>query len=172
MNRVSLVLVLAASSLELGQTRSPLAVVFRNHPLGGDAITLIGMFAGVNGALVQIVMASRVAYGLAKQGQAPRRFARVHPWTRTPVDATIVVSAVVLGLALCLPLESLAKITSGILLLVFALVNLSLWRIRNKLPALSRYQPRWLPLLGACLCTAFLVAQIFLAVFRSNPVGS
>jgi amino acid transporter len=162
---ISLVLVLSATTDELQRSGSPLALVFKDHPAGGDVITVIGMFAGINGALVQVVMASRVVYGLAKQGQAPSVFARVHRRTRTPLQATALITALVLVLALWLPLESLAKITSGILLAVYTLVNLSLWRVKLRKPLPpdgAPCYPLWLPLAGAVICSLFLAVQVVL----------
>ena len=118
------------------------------------------MLAGVNGALVQIVMASRVAYGLAKKGQAFAVWSRVHPVTRTPLQATLAATACVLVLAVWFPLVGLAKATSTILLVVYAMVNLSLWTIKRAEPH-KLYDgpcyPRWLPLLGFSVSVAFLV---------------
>ena len=53
-------------------------------------------------------MASRVLYGLGKQGSVPAIFARVHRLTRTPLIATGTITAAVLALALAFPLEGLA----------------------------------------------------------------
>jgi amino acid transporter len=75
------------------------------------------------------------------------------------------ITALVLVLALWLPLESLAKITSGILLAVYTLVNLSLWRVklRNPLPPDGApCYPLWLPLAGAVICSLFLAVQFVL----------
>ena len=91
--------------------------------------------------------------------------ATVHPKFRTPVYATLLMGAVILVLSLWLPLELLAKITSGIMLVNFATVNASLVRLKLRpttVPEedLVRY-PIWVPILGCTLCTAFLVLQYF-----------
>ena len=87
---------------------------------------------------------------------------RVHARTRTPLLSTALLTAVILALALALPLTQLARITSAIILLVFALVNLSLWRVKKRIPDADgegpRY-PRWLPMLGFLSCVGVLVAQ-------------
>jgi len=157
---VGLVTVLSASTKDLAAAESPLSVVLGDWRLAGDAIAVVGMLAGLNGALVQVVMASRVLYGLAGKRHAPALFERVHPWTSTPWEATAAITAVVLLLALWFPLEGLAAATSSILLAVYALVNLSLWQIKGTDPlppeGAPNY-PRWLPLLGACVTTAFLI---------------
>ncbi|MBA3564173.1 MAG: amino acid permease, partial [Gammaproteobacteria bacterium] len=75
---------------------------------------------------MQIMMASRVLYGMGSRGLGLRYFAAVNPRTRTSLAATAIVTAVVLILALWLPMVTLAEITSFIILLVFTLVNFSL----------------------------------------------
>jgi amino acid transporter len=160
---VTLVTVLSTPPQELTESNSPLSLALKHWRFGGDVITVIGMLAGLNGALVQVVMASRVAYGLARQGQAPSWFARVNRRTRTPLEATAVVTAIVLGLALWLPLESLAKATSTILLVVYGLVNLALWQIKRrhqKAPEDAPCYPKWLPLVAAGVCAAFLLFHL------------
>jgi len=68
----------------------------------GDPPTLISAISVVavsNGALTQIVMASRVMYGLSRRGWLPVIFGRVNATTRTPLVSTGVVTAIVLALA-------------------------------------------------------------------------
>lgn len=160
---VSLVTVLSASSEQLAVAKSPLSLALGDWKFGAQAITIIGMMAGLNGALVQVVMASRVTYGLAGKGQAPRLFGRVNRYTQTPLEATVLVTGVILVLALWLPLAALAKATSTILLVVYGLVNLALWQIKGqvpKSPAGAPTYPRWLPLVAACVCATFVVLQL------------
>ena len=127
-------------------------------------ITLIGMFAVINGALIQIIMASRVCYGMSRQHWLPSMFGRVNARTRTPLLATAVVSLVVLGLALWFPIETLAKATSYFLLLVFSLVNLSLWRLKRggEQPAGILRVPVWVPAAGFLASFLFVVIQVIL----------
>ena len=131
-------------------------------------ITLIGMFAVINGALIQIIMASRVCYGMSRQRWLPSMFARVNALTRTPLLATAVVSLVVLGLALWFPIETLAKATSYFLLLVFSLVNLSLWRLKRggDQPAGILQIPVWVPAAGFVASFLFVVIQVVLDLSR------
>jgi len=166
---VSLVIVTTADVTRLVESNTPIAQLVR-----GDravlAMRLVSLLTGVNGALVQIVMASRVAYGLAGQGEAPGWMGIVHQTTRTPLRATTVMSGVILALALFFPLTTLARITSAVILMVFALVNVSLWRIKNRDPDVRgvgpRY-PRWVPAVGFLSCVAVLSVQAWvLAVGR------
>lgn len=165
---VSMVTVLSAPVEALDESRSPLSLVLGDWAFAGDAITVIGMLAGINGALVQLVMASRVAYGLSREGQAPACLASIHPWTRTPLQSTALMTAVVLALALWLPLETLAKITSSILLVVYALVNASLWQVKRidvEPPAALKSYPKWLPITGMTVCVAFLLFKLGSAIW-------
>lgn len=169
---VGLVTVLSAPREALVEAESPLSLVLGDWRLAGDAVAVIGMLAGVNGALVQMVMAARVLYGLAGKQQAPSIFARVHPFTSTPLQATAVVTGIVLVLSLGFPLTGLATATSTILLVVYAIVNLSLWRIKGQTPqspAGAPNYPRWLSLAGFVVCGAFLLFR--LATLWWNPMG-
>jgi amino acid transporter len=70
----------------------------------------------------------------------------------------------VLVLALWFPIESLAKATSYFLLLVFCLVNLSLWRLKRTTtqPAGIYCVPRWVPATGFIASSTFVIAQLTL----------
>lgn len=162
---VSTIAVLEIDPGELAASKTPLAVLVRGHGWWSTTgIGIVSVLTGLNGALVQIVMASRVIYGMAKRGQAPRPFARVHPRRQTPLLATGIVTACVMGLALFLPLATLAKGTSAVILVIFSIVNLALWRIRGRenTPAqgIVRF-PRWLPLIGFLTCVGVLGYQLW-----------
>jgi amino acid transporter len=108
------------------------------------------LFAIINGALIQLIMASRVLYGLASQASLPTTLAYVHPKTRTPLLATALVTAFIIPLALWFPLAKLAESTSIITLIIFTLVNLALWHLKGQAPAPAGVWsvPRWIPASG------------------------
>lgn len=116
----------------------------------------------MNGALIQIIMSSRVLYGMSREGWLPAMLGRVSPRTRTPLAATALVTAVVLALALGLPLVTLAQATSFVILIVFALVNLSLVRIKRREPRPPgiRMVPLAVPLAGFAASCAFVALQL------------
>ena len=124
-------------------------------------MTSISIVAVVNGALLQIIMASRVLYGMGKKNMAPRFLATVHPGRQTPLSATIFTGTLVLSAALLAPLVTLAQATSGTILCIFTLVNLALLRLnwrdqRRGLPALV------IPACGTVVCIGFLLLQFWL----------
>ena len=159
---VALVAVAALPLQELTASRAPLALVYE-RATGGSAnfIAAVSLFAVLNGAMIQIIMASRVLYGMSREGWLPG-FARLHARTRTPVLATMVVAATVLALSLWLDIVVLAKATSFIILLVFALINLSLLRVRRRMPAPLgvRSYPVWVPALGIATTLGLVIFQV------------
>ena len=160
------VLVAVTASLALPtdllmQTDAPMAAIVESRGISPAAISLVGLFAVINGALIQLIMASRVLYGLGAQGLAWRGFARVHARRRTPVVATVVSAVAILSLSLTLSLGHLAQFTSFIALSVFAVVNLSLIRLKRLSPRGPVYTvPGFVPVIGAALCIAMLLFQI------------
>jgi amino acid transporter len=84
---------------------------------------------------------------------------RVHPRTGTPILATILIIAAVIGLALTVSLEQLAESTSLATLAVFALVNLALLRLRYgrvRTDAPHVTMPVWVPAMGLVTCLAMI----------------
>lgn len=159
---VALVAVLVLPPEELAASPAPLALVYeRATGSPPTLISAIGIFAMVNGALIQIIMAARVLYGMSREGWLPAAFGRVSPRTRTPLLATGLITALVLILALALPLVTLAKATSYVILIVFALVNLSLVFIKRRVPRPSgvRVYPLWIPLAGSLSSLGMLLFQ-------------
>lgn len=163
---VTLAAIMAVPPDELAASQTPLALVVAGKgPYAMTGLVIVSLLAGLNGALVQILMAARVAYGMAARSQAPAWFNAINARTQTPVRATAVMVGIVLLLALFLPLVTLAKITSAIILVVFALVNLALWRVKQINPDCHgegpRF-PRWLPLTGFLSCLAILLFQLWI----------
>ncbi len=125
-------------------------------------ISSIGLLAVVNGALVQIIMAARIFYGMSVNGWLPRVLRTVNPRTRTPVTATAVVVVIVVTLALWFPLVRLASTTSFLVLTVFGVVNLTLVALKRRQPEAAGVMPcpLWVPMAGATASFGLLVAQI------------
>jgi basic amino acid/polyamine antiporter, APA family len=150
-------LILAVGPSVLANSNAPLADAY--HALTNappTVISVIGLFAIVNGALIQIIMASRVLYGLASRNQLPHILSWVHPRTQTPWVATATASSLVLLLALAGSLASLAEVTSVAMLCVFALANgalCRLWWAESKLKAI-------IGLIGAVICSGFAIQTV------------
>jgi len=160
---VSWVAVATMPIQELRASTAPLSDIFiRLTGWPTLAIDGLAVIAVLNGALVQIIMASRVLYGLGRQGSLPAVFGSVSRRTLTPVFATGISAAALLTLAFLFPLEFLARFTSMITLLIFATVNLALLRLNvssEETPA-NFVTAFVLPSLGFVSCLAFVVFQL------------
>ncbi|MCG6952705.1 MAG: APC family permease [Betaproteobacteria bacterium] len=163
---VALVAVLSVPPAELARSDAPLAVIYeRATQTSPWFIGLVGLIAVINGALIQIIMGSRILYGMAREGWLPGALGRVHPRTQTPLATTALMAVAVLLLALWLPLVTLAKATSAILLAVFTLVNLALVRIKRRAPAPegALALPLWVPVVALILTLAILGFELLAA---------
>jgi len=149
---------------ELARSSAPLALVFaRLTGASPRFMSVIAIVATVNGVIVQIIMASRVLYGLAEQGSLPPVLGEVHAATRAPLNATLLAVAAVLLLALFLPLEHLADITARLTLLLFAIVNGALIALKRREAAPPEgifVVPRWVPWAGLASSLALLAGEI------------
>jgi len=162
---VSFVVVRVVTPTELAASKAPLAlIVNRALGFGGTAIALIGLLAVINGALAQIIMSSRVLFGMARQGLIPSILGQVWPQTRTPVLATVVASIAVAVLAVLLPVVSLAAVTSLLILVVFILVNSALLRIKinQKGGPVPFEVPIWVPVAGIVTTAGLAVFSVLM----------
>ena len=157
---VAAVVVMAVPMDALKSSTAPLSLVF--GPDAHAARGLLNVIAGVatlNGILIQMIMASRVVYGLAAKGDLPKALAIVHPRTHTPMIATAIVAGLILVLALVVPVERLAEFTSQMILVIFTIVNVALIRLKLVQPAdtISVYRvPFWVPCVGGVSCLLLL----------------
>jgi APA family basic amino acid/polyamine antiporter len=161
---VAAIAVTAVPVDQLAASPAPLALVFRAVAnISPASISAIAIVATLNTILAQLTMAARVVYGLARQGDLPRIAGHVHPKTATPLIATALIVAATLALALLVPFERLAEGTSLATLVVFALVNLSLLRLRHRkihTPGPHVRVPVWVPAAGFAVCLAMMAAAI------------
>ena len=158
---ISLVSVLSVTPEILGKSNTPLAEILKHNGSNMPPLlmTLISLLAVINGALVQIIMASRVIYGMASADRAPSFFKKISSDTHTPIRATILAISMVLLLALFMDLTTLAKTTSTIILFVFASINAALLEIKSNekdVPDDVPNYPIWLPWLGLITCVGML----------------
>ncbi|MGW0826788.1 APC family permease [Streptomyces sp. NPDC002845] len=111
---------------------------------------LIALFAVTNSALINIMMASRLCYGMANERILPRGMARVLPRRRTPVVGIVFVTLLAIGLVSTGEIEGLGDTTAFLLLCVFAVVNVAVLVLRRDPVDHHHFRtPTALPVLGA-----------------------
>ena len=146
----------------LTTSNAPLATLYESVTgYSGKPISAMASIAMINGILVQIVMASRVIYGMTREGLAPRFLGQLSESRQTPIRAILMVTLLIAALALAVPLLKLAQATSLVTLTVFVLVNLALWRIGNQAnahPTLHKWR-NW-GVFGALLSGGLLLTEI------------
>ena len=135
----------------LAESSGPLLEVAEEGPLSVSprVFSAIGLLAIANGALINMVMVSRLLYGMAREGVVPPPLGRVHHARRTPWVAIVFTTGLAAILASTGDLETLADTTVLLLLGVFILVNVSVLALRSEAVDHDHFRvPRALPLLG------------------------
>ena len=116
---VASIAVLAVPPQEFAQAEAPLGIVYTKAAgVPSHVISAIAIIAILNTVIIQIIMASRVCYGMAVQGILPSALAQVHPRTQTSVVAIVPIIVIILLLALYFPLQHLAEAVSVIILIL------------------------------------------------------
>jgi basic amino acid/polyamine antiporter, APA family len=150
---------------ELALSPAPLALVFERltgYPL--VTMSAIAIVATLNGIIVHMIMIARVIYGLASLGNLPRVLARLNPATGTPLLATVVGVGAILMMALAVPLAGLAELTARGTLVIFAIVNLALIRIKRRetTPPPGIYRcAGWVPVAGFITSVLLLFLDLY-----------
>ncbi|RBP65630.1 amino acid/polyamine/organocation transporter (APC superfamily) [Brevibacterium sanguinis] len=164
---VSIVAVAAVPIGQLTASETPLLDVVRagapNLPID-EIFPFMTMFAVANSALINMLMASRLLYGMARQNVLPPVFAKVLDQRRSPwvsiIFTTLIAFALIIAVSTGLPetvVASLGGTTSLLLLAVFATVNLAVLVLRRKPVDHDHFRaPTYLPWLGVVTCV-FLV---------------
>lgn len=160
---------------ELATAPSPLtAVVSKAAPaFPAFVFTLITIFAVANTALVNYVTASRLVYGMSRQGLLPAPLGKVHAKTKTPHLAILLLFAILIPLALYGTIGNLAAATVLLLLIVFCVVNSALVVLKRRpgeKPGLFEV-PIWVPALGALVCAALIAVRVSTGDWRAPAIA-
>ncbi|UPO76863.1 APC family permease [Arthrobacter sp. Helios] len=158
---IALSAVIVLPPTELADSTGPLLDVVAASGVGIPPwfFSLIALIAIANGALLFMVMASRVGYGLAEAELLPRAFSRVLPGRRTPWVSIVVIAALTIILTLTGNVASLAETTVLLLLLVFLSANVSVLVLKKDKVEHDHFTaPRFVPVL-AIIASIVLLAQ-------------
>ena len=160
---------------ELAAAPGPLAEVMQRAApwLPGWVYVAITVFAVANTALLNYVTASRLTYGMARQGLLPAVLGRIHPGTRTPHIAVMALFLVIVVLMLSGDITQLASATVLLLLAVFACVNFALLVLQRQPgePHGSFEIPAAVPALGGLVCLALLLNRVATGDWRAPAMA-
>jgi basic amino acid/polyamine antiporter, APA family len=150
---------------ELAGSSGPLLEVVERGtlPVPTKLFAAIALLAVSNGALINMIMASRIVYGMGDQGVVPSVFSRVHEGRRTPWIAILFTVSIALVLLAVLggnpdALDTLGSTTVVLLLLAFIMVNVSVMVLRGDRVDHEHFRtPTIFPILGIVVSAVLLV---------------
>ncbi|MGV1015276.1 MAG: APC family permease, partial [Methyloceanibacter sp.] len=160
---------------ELAEAPGPITeVVNRAAPAIPPIVFIfITLFAVANTALVNYVTASRLLYGMARQGLLPTMLGNVHDGRRTPHIAIAALFLILAPLALLGTITELAAATVLLLLAVFTVVNGSLFVLKQRQGEKRGYfeVPLLVPALGAVVCLTLIVVRVSTGDWRAPAIA-
>lgn len=168
---VSIVAVALVPIGDLEASDTPLVEVVKAGAPGlpiDKILPFITMFAVSNTALINMLMASRLIYGMARQHVLPPVLGLVHPRTKSPWVAILFTTAIAFGLILYVTafanedaISVLGGTTSLLLLAVFAVVNVAVLVLRRDVATKGGHfrTPTVLPVIGF-ICSLYLVTPL------------
>ena len=152
---VAISAVALVSPEELNKGATPLLKVVQAGAPGFpiEIFAWITMFAVANSALINMLMASRLLYGMSHERVLPGPLGRVLTRRRTPWVAIIFTTLLAFVLIGYADLAALGGTTALLLLCVFAIVNVAVLVLRrDKVEHKHFNAPTLLPVLGFILC--------------------
>ncbi|MEV3905570.1 APC family permease [Mycobacterium sp. NPDC050551] len=153
---------IALPDSELAQSSGPLLAVVSATGVGVPdwLFSAIALVAVANGALLTMIMASRLTYGMAQEGLLPGALAKVLPNRRTPWAAIVATTLVAMLLTLIGELQTLAETVVLLLLFVFISTNVSVLVLRRDTVEHNHFRV-WtaVPVLGVASCLLLLTQQ-------------
>jgi APA family basic amino acid/polyamine antiporter len=115
--------------------------------------SMVAMVAVGNTSLINLMMASRLLYGMSRERVLPPLLGTIHPRRRTPWVAIVCTTVVALVLASWSGVRTLGGTTALLLLCVFALVNVAVLVLRARPVEHAHYRaPTIFPILGVVSC--------------------
>lgn len=122
--------------------------------------SLIALIAVANGALLTMIMVSRLTYGMSEQKLLPAALSRVLPKRKTPWVAILASTLVAMGLTLIGDLATLAETVVLLLLFVFLSANVSVLVLRRDRVEHDHFRVwTFVPVLGIGSCILLLTQQ-------------
>jgi APA family basic amino acid/polyamine antiporter len=149
---IAIIAVALVPPARLAESKGPLLDVVTAAGVSFPAwvFALIALFAICNTALINMIMASRLLYGMANEKIVPGAFARVHRARGTPWVAILFTVAIAGALISTGDVKQLASTTTLLLLVVFGIVNVAVLVLRRKPVDHPHFRtPTWAAALGA-----------------------
>ncbi|MCD6495707.1 MAG: amino acid permease [Candidatus Aenigmarchaeota archaeon] len=124
----------------LASSGAPLSLIIDNTLGSGAAIimSIVALFSTGNTILICLIVASRMIYGISRDGSLPDFLSRVHPKTRTPYIAILITMLLSIGFLFAGDIGFIANVTTTSIFVAFVFVNLSVIVLRYTQPREKR----------------------------------
>lgn len=145
-----------------GEETAPLSLVITEGPLAfpSQIFSLIALVAITNTALANLIMGSRVVYGMAREGVMPSILGRAHRGRGTPWVAIVFVAVILLALVTSGDVGDLADTTVVLLLLVFTVVNVAVLMLKRDRVDHNHFSaPSFIPVIAIAVIVVLLFQQ-------------
>lgn len=140
-------------------------------PFGTFLLLIAGLVSTMSALNATTFSSTRVSFAMGRDFNLPGIFSKVHPVNRTPYSALFISGALIIIIAVSLPIEDVASAADIMFLLLFIQVNIAVIVIRNKFGKELEYGYKIpffpiIPILG-------IISQLFLAIymFKFSPLG-
>jgi APA family basic amino acid/polyamine antiporter len=155
---VGLVAVGLVGASRLSASSSPLTEAIRaaGSPAAVTAVSAGGMLATASVLLTSVLGVSRVAYAMARRGDLPGVFGRLHPKHDTPSYSVWITGVLMAALVVLVDLTKVVAVSTFALLFYYGVANICALRLKSR----DRVYPRIVPALGVSSCLALLVALL------------
>lgn len=135
-------------------------------PFGTFLLLLGGLLSTMSALNATTFSSTRVSFAMGRDKNLPDAFGDVNKWTRTPHKALLITGALIIFMAVTLPIEDVAAAADIMFLLLFLQVNVAVITIRRKYGDRLRYgylMPFFpiVPIIG-------IITKLFLALFLFN----
>jgi basic amino acid/polyamine antiporter, APA family len=171
---VSLAATALISSEELAQSQAPLLTAVQKYSVkAANLLGAVALFSTANTALISLVGASRILFGMSRGNTLPQFVSHVHKSRRTPWKASLIILAVSFVILALTDIETAARISSFATMAVFLGVNISLISLRFTNQSAKRpFRVPWsvgkvpiLPVMASIFSLVFLVFSLIGLIF-------
>ena len=137
--------------------------------IGHWVLLISGLFSTMSALNATTYSSSRVSFAMGRDHNLPDFFSKIHPTRHTPYWAVIISGSIMLLFAWSLPIENVAAAADIMFLLLFLQVNVTLIKLREKMPDLDRgFHVPWVPFLP--IVGLVLNGILAITLFQYAPV--
>jgi len=145
----------------VGLVKAAKLLMFGGPIIGGVIWIIGGLFSTTSALNATIYSSSRVSFAMARNRELPAALSHVHPRRRTPHIAILASAAIIIFMAIALPIHDVGSAADIMFLMLFLQVNVVVITMRRRRPDLKR---GFITPLLPYIPIAGIITQFFLAI--------